>query len=91
MPPSGYLTTAGIESCLQYLATTYPSICQLTVLPETSVEGRTSRAIKIGKGSGSNRRGVLFIGGAHARELVNPDMLASLALRICQACFLAAQ
>ncbi len=85
MPPSGYLTTTGIESCLQYLVNTYPSLCQLITLPETSVQGRTSRAIKIGKGGGTNRRGVLFIGGLHARELVNPDTLASLAIRLCQA------
>ncbi len=85
MPPTGYLTVAGIESCLQYLASTYPSICKLIVLPETSVEGRTSRAIKIANGSGADRHGVLFIGGVHAREIVNPDMLVSLALKLCQA------
>jgi hypothetical protein len=47
MPPTGYLTASGIESCLQYLATTYPSICQLIVMPEHSMEGRTIRAIKL--------------------------------------------
>ncbi len=85
MPPSGYLTTTGIEACLQYLATNYSSICQLITLPETSVQGRTSRAVKLGKGGGANRRGILLVGGLHARELINPDCLASLALRLCQA------
>jgi carboxypeptidase T len=85
MPPSGYLTSTGIESCLQYLASTYPSICQLIVLPEASREGRTSRAIKIASAEGPDRRGVLLIGGVHARELVNPDALVSLGLRLCQA------
>ena len=85
MPPSGYLTASGIESCLQFLASTYPSICQLFAMPEQSVEGRTIRAVKIGKGSGPKRHGILFIGGVHAREIVNPDLLVSLALKICQA------
>ena len=85
MPPSGYLTASGIETCLQFLSSTYPSICQLIVMPESSVEGRTIRAVKLAKGTGPNRRGVLLIGGVHARELVNPDMLATLALKLCQA------
>ncbi len=85
MPPAGYLSAAGVQSCLQYLATTYPAICQLIVLPETSVEGRTIRAIKIASGTGPDRHGVLFIGGVHAREVVNPDLLLSFALKLCQA------
>ena len=83
--PSGYLSSSGIESCLVYLASTYPSLCQLITLPETSAEGRTQRAVKLGKGSASSRQGVLLIGGLHARELVNPDALVSLALKLCQA------
>jgi len=79
-----YLSAAGIEACLQYLAATYPAICQLIVLPEPSVEGRTSRAVKISHGGGE-RHGVLFIGGVHARELVNPDTLVGWALDLCEA------
>jgi carboxypeptidase T len=84
MPPSGYLSAAGVESCLQYLATTYPTFTQLYVLPEKSIEGRTIRALKIAKGSGTDRRAVLFIGGVHARELINPDTIASFGLKMCQ-------
>lgn len=79
-----YLTTAGIEACIQFLAANYPSICQLIVLPEPSVQGRTSRALKISSGGGT-RHGVLFIGGVHARELVNPDTLVAWALDLCEA------
>lgn len=79
-----YLSTASIESCLQYLASTYPAICQLIVLPELSVEGRTSRAVKIASGGGE-RHGVLLIGGVHARELVNPDTLLAWSLDLCDA------
>jgi carboxypeptidase T len=85
MPPPGYLTAAGVEPVLEYLANTYPPICQLIVLPEQSYEGRTIRAVKIASRADGNRPGVLFIGGVHAREIVNPDLLVSLALNLCQA------
>ncbi len=81
--PSGYLTTEAIEASVAFISLAYPSITDLIPLPEASVEGRTSRALKIANGSGSNRRGVLLIGGVHARELVNPDLLVDLAIRIC--------
>jgi carboxypeptidase T len=80
----GYLTADGIEAAIQHIALTYPSIAQAIELPETSVEGRTCRALKIGKGGG-NRRGVLFLGGVHAREVVNPDLLVMFALDLCEA------
>ena len=85
MPPSGYLTASGVESCLQYLANTYSSICQLITMPEPSIEGRTIHAIKIASGAGTDRHGALLIGGVHARELINPDLLVSLALDLCRA------
>jgi carboxypeptidase T len=84
MPPPGYLSPAGIESCLVYLANTYPAICQLLVLPEQSHQGRTIRAVRIGRGRG-RRHAVLFIGGVHAREIVNPDLLVTFAFNLCQA------
>src|SRR5712692_5235552 len=81
----GYLSAAGIEACLQWLAATYPAICQLILLPELSVEGRTCRCVKIANGAGSDRHGVLFLGGVHAREIVNPDLLVNWALAVCDA------
>lgn len=85
MPPSGYLSATGIESAVVYLTTTYPSICELIVLPEPSIEGRAIRAFKLAGGSRADRPGVLFTGGVHARELVNPDTLVSLGLKLCRA------
>jgi len=85
MPPSGYLSATGIESAVVHITTTYPSICQLIVLPEPSIEGRIIRAFKIGSGSAADRPGVLFTGGVHARELINPDTVVSLGLKLCRA------
>jgi murein tripeptide amidase MpaA len=84
MPPTGYMTTAGIESCLVWLSTTYSAFTQLVTMPEASVEGRVVRAIRIRSGAG-DRNGVLLVGGTHARELINPDLLAGLALKLCWA------
>src|SRR5262245_17640425 len=80
-----YLSVAAISDAIDHIATTYPAITQLIALPESSVEGRQIRALKIAHGAGSNRTGVLFLGGTHARELINPETVLSFALRLCDA------
>jgi carboxypeptidase T len=81
----GYLTADGIEGAIAHLAATYNSVCQLVALPEPSIEHRVIHALKIAHGAGADRRGVLLIGGVHAREVVNPDLLVSFATRLLQA------
>jgi murein tripeptide amidase MpaA len=79
------MTSGAIESCLVWLNGTYPSFTQLIQLPELSADQRlVVRALRIRAGEG-DRNGVLLIGGTHARELINPDLLASLALKLCWA------
>ena len=85
MPPSGYLTVQGIRQGIQHLATTYPALVTQVELPEQSHENRKIYALKIANGSGTDRRGILFLGGVHARELINPDLLVALAIRLCEA------
>ena len=80
----GYLSVAGVEGALQNLATTYPLFVKLINLPENSVEGRVSHAVKIGSGSGA-KHGVLLIAGVHARELVNPDLVLTWTYGLCRA------
>lgn len=84
MPPAGYLSSSAIETLLVLLNTAYPSFTSLVPLAEPSVEGLPIRAIRIRGGSG-NRNGVLIVGGAHARELINPDALVGLAYKLCWA------
>lgn len=84
MPPSGYMTSAAIESCVVWLSTAYPAFTQLITLPEPSVEGNVIRGLRIRKGEGQ-RNGLLLVGGTHARELINPDLLAGLAFKLCWA------
>jgi murein tripeptide amidase MpaA len=84
---AGYLMSSAIEACLAWLHGTYPSLTQLIQLPETSVEGRVIRALRIRSDPdrGGDRNGVFLVGGTHARELINPDLLAGLALKLCWA------
>jgi murein tripeptide amidase MpaA len=80
-----YMSVSAISDAIDHIATTYPAITQVFALPEASVEGRSIRAFKIANGTGSNRAGVLFLGGTHARELINPETVMSFALRLCDA------
>jgi murein tripeptide amidase MpaA len=80
----GYLSERGVETALRHLATKYKSITELVTLPERTHEHRISHAVRIASGKGT-RPGVLFIGGVHARELINPDLLITFGLNLCQA------
>jgi len=82
---TGYLTSQGIDSALQYIAKTYSSLVELIVLPKKTHEKRTCRAIKIGINNSTPKIGLLFLGGVHAREILNPDLLVKLALNVCEA------
>lgn len=80
-----YMSVAAIDAAVDHITGTYPAIATPVVLPEASVEGRTVKALKIADGAGGGRTGVIFLGGTHARELVNPETLVGLALRLCDA------
>jgi carboxypeptidase T len=81
MPPAGYLSSAGIELVIEFINALFPEFTDRFELPEPSVEGETIHGLRMRSGS-DPRNGVLLIGGAHARELINPDLLVYLALRI---------
>lgn len=85
MAPNDYLSVKGIGDALQYLKQTYSTICHETTGLSASIEGRSIQAIKIAGGTKTDRRGVLFVAGVHARELINPDLLIRFALRLCRA------
>ncbi|HWM65160.1 MAG TPA: M14 family zinc carboxypeptidase [Steroidobacteraceae bacterium] len=75
-----YRTVSQIESAISILASWFPNFFTRIELPETSVEGRTVSALRLRAGGGSSRRGVLVVGGTHARELMNPDAIVDLAI-----------
>ncbi len=75
-----YRTASQIESAISILAAWFPDFFTRIQLPETSLEGRTVSALRLRAGGGSSRRGVLVVGGTHARELMNPDAIVDLAI-----------
>jgi murein tripeptide amidase MpaA len=50
-----------------------------------SHEGRTIYGLRIHRGRGGRKRGVLIVGGAHAREMVPPEAVLLFAWRLCRA------
>ncbi|MEU8652518.1 M14 family zinc carboxypeptidase [Streptomyces sp. NPDC048737] len=81
-----YRTVPQLDSVISLLATWFPQLCTRTRLPETSVGGRPVFALRLRAGEGGDRRGVLFVGGTHARELMNPDALVELAVDLVVSC-----
>jgi len=63
-----YLNVAEVEAATVNLASAHPSIAQLIPLPFTTVEGRTSHALRLGGSASGTRDAVVIIGGVHARE-----------------------
>ncbi|MDP9984842.1 murein tripeptide amidase MpaA [Pseudarthrobacter oxydans] len=75
-----YRTVSQLDAAGSTLAATQPQLCTQFSLPESSVQGRPIRALRLRAGGGDSRRGVLMVGGTHARELMNPDLLIELAV-----------
>jgi murein tripeptide amidase MpaA len=69
------------------LAAWFPQLCTRIELPNRSIQGRRIHALRMRAGGGSNRRGVLLVGGMHARELMNPDAIVDLQLDLVR-CYL---
>lgn len=75
-----YRTVPQLDAAGSTLAAAHPQLCTQFTLPESSIQGRPIRALRLRAGAGNNRRGVLLVGGTHARELMNPDLLIELAV-----------
>lgn len=73
-----YRTVAQLDSLMATLAATFPALCTRVELPNHSVKHAPIYALRIRAGSATGRRGVLVVGGMHARELMNPDAIAEL-------------
>src|SRR5688572_15599663 len=82
-----YRTVAQLDSVMGLLAAWFPQLCTRFLLPNASIQGRPIYALRMRAGSGTNRRGVLVVGGLHARELMNPDAIVDLQLDLVR-CYL---
>lgn len=72
-----YFTAGQIEAWMGIIANAYPE-CTRTILPNTTHDGKQVSMLRLRAGEGESRHGVLFVGGTHAREWVNPDALLEL-------------
>jgi murein tripeptide amidase MpaA len=79
-----YRTIAQLDAAIESLVNTKPDLCTRVAL-HNSVEGRTISALRLRAGGGTDRRGILIVGGMHARELMNPDAIIELAFDLAQA------
>lgn len=79
-----YRTIAQLEAAIDSLVDTRPDLCTRVTL-NNSIEGRPIHALRLRAGGGANRRGILIVGGMHARELMNPDAIIELAFDLAQA------
>jgi len=79
-----YRTIAQLDAAIESLVNTKPDLCTRVAL-HNSVEGRTIFALRLRAGGGTDRRGILIVGGMHARELMNPDAIIELAFDLAQA------
>jgi murein tripeptide amidase MpaA len=75
-----YRNVAQIDSATQILSLWFPQVFTRVQLPEPSVQGRPVYALRMRAGGGGARRGVLIVGGTHAREMMNPDAIIELAI-----------
>ena len=75
-----YYTSASIEFINKLIAGVYSYVDYIPL--EDSHEGRPISALRLRAGTATNRRAVVFAGGTHARELMNPNLLVELVLEL---------
>lgn len=68
-----------LNAVIDSLVDSAPELCTRVFL-NNSVQNRQIRALRLRAGGGTNRRGILIVGGMHARELMNPDAIVELAM-----------
>jgi murein tripeptide amidase MpaA len=80
-----YMNVVEVESALVALAAAHPTICELITLPHVTVEGRTTRAVRLGSQPAGNVDAYYLTGGVHAREWGSCEILVNLATDLCDA------
>jgi hypothetical protein len=79
---NGYATVSQSDTKVDELAALFPSLCQSLTLPRQTagLGGPLSiKYLRINTTPTIPKRGVLFVGGVHAREWINPNVCLELA------------
>jgi len=81
--PAGYMDVDEVDRRLAALAAGPDgAVTELIELPRPTWEGRTCRALRIGRGPAPGRPGVCVLGGVHAREWGSADIVVGFAERL---------
>src|SRR5215472_14541095 len=80
-----YMNVTEVESALIALNAAHPSICELIPLPNPTIEGRTSHAVRLGTQAANTVDAYYVTGGVHAREWGSCEILVNLATDLCDA------
>jgi murein tripeptide amidase MpaA len=80
-----YMNVVEVESALIALASTYPAFCQLITLPNLTIEGRTTHAVRLGSKPANIVDAYYLTGGVHAREWGSCEILINVATDLCEA------
>jgi Zinc carboxypeptidase len=80
-----YMNVTEVESALIALAAAHPTICELITLPNLTVEGRTTHAVRLGTQAANTVDAYYLTGGVHAREWGSCEILVNMATDLCDA------
>src|SRR5213592_3910439 len=80
-----YMNVTEVESALIALSAAHPSICELITLPNLTIEGRTTHAVRLGTHAANTVDAFYLTGGVHAREWGSCEILVNLATDLCDA------
>lgn len=81
-----YLNVDEIESAINSLTNEYQDTCQAITLPNQTTEGRTCKALNVGRGLVDvNKPAILFTGAVHAREWGGSEICVYLAADLLEA------
>jgi hypothetical protein len=80
-----YMNVTEVESALTALAAAHPTLCELITLPNATIEGRTSHAVRLGTQPANTVDAFYLTGGVHAREWGSCEILVNLAVDLCDA------
>src|SRR5947209_4578440 len=80
-----YMNVTEVESALIGLSAAHPTLCELITLPNLTIEGRTTHAVRLGIQPANTVDAFYLTGGVHAREWGSCEILINLATDLCDA------
>src|SRR5207302_8455387 len=80
-----YMNVTEVESAVTALAAAHPAICELISLPNLTIEGGQTHAVRLATQAANTVDTYYMTGGVHAREWGSCEILVNLATDLCDA------